>query len=1636
MNSKYIGLAIVLAMIVIVLPSLVYAVDCDSCAACSLALDNSTNTIVTLNQSITANESSCISLNGFSGANVSNLILDCQGYDVIGWNNNSALNGIFFAGGTNLTIQNCNVSGFVIGLSVGYFNDTMIINNTVTGRTDVACGSQSGTALSVYQGVYNQTIFNNTINISNSPISFTGHGSDTRLSVNASHNTVTNFHNQGLLATGNNTWIEYNDISLPCGSYSNSRGIESTGNIRNSTITNNYIHDMNYCAAGIATEHNANYINITNNNLTNLYNCPQIFAGGNTSTNIIIDNNTIYNNTNGGYAIQFNGYTNVTDFNITNNVIYNNTGGILVQNLKRNFIIENNTITNVSLSPYAYSSIQVTTDVKNGIIKGNNITNSYWGIELYTNTSNVTVEENNIYNVSAFGILTDNNQPDTVTNITIMNNIINKTANVGICNNRGSYNNTIFNNTVTDTGNQNILLNQLAHNINVSNNNLSSPHHTNSLDISSSSYDNLIFNNTIRNATYGIITQVFNNFRNIIANNTVSECGNTCIFIATDDDNTTIENNTVFNATGAGIYCNGADNCIIRFNNVSNAMWGGINLYDSDNSLIELNYVHDQTDWTMGYTVQQSNNVTIQNNTIYNGGTGFGLDCGTTNSLAQYNNATNNKQYGYQSYCGGVGENQTANNTFRHNIAFNNSLSGMQDLNSFNILYENNTVDCNKVDDVNAQRGIDSINSYNASIHNNKIYNCTWGALIEGNDHVFNGLIAENTIENMWASGIVFGSYDAFGGDCGQLKAINNTILRSRYDGIRLDGCDNLTIFNNTIIGGWPNNIYDEKGLITQMGNGYAPRNINISFNNFSDFYTQSLSYNTYGTFITNSINITIHDNTFDNITSAGQPLFQAWGFATQLTNTNNSKIYNNIYGYNNNVDIGISSLDSYTNNQEVYNNKVNASVIGIQKIGNGTNYSWHNNNITGAIDMIIGTGIGFFSSYNAVNLYDNDVWGNNYGLRIGYVGFGYPSANITAHDNILRNNEYNLFINSQSFGNDIYNNSIYNGLTYDIYLVNTTSNQINYTTLGDSGSEIVLDLDSSHYMTINEVPVGSRHADPLYFTNISKYFEAANLSSSGYLNVTIYYNQSDIGNLTEGSLQLREYKGGSWQVVQNQTLDIVENKINANVTIFSQFGVFGGQDNDLDGYAAAIDCNDNNATIIPLINDTITYLITSKVLCTDYYNNASINIQSDNVIFDCNGSTLANMIYGWSTIAVDGYDNITTKNCNFDNDDSGIYYRYSDNGNIYNHTFTNSIPNGIILAFSSNNTISNLICSEYGDYCFFSSDNGVNYIGNNVYVNSTATGNLTKISGSFNNVGISRWDSPSSTPIGRFDLGRYVNISSTYANSWANISIYYQETDYPNYINESSIKIYEDDGFMWNELTSEINTINNFVYSNLTSFSGFGLFGQNMTAPTGNITFPTPNHILTYTTNIPINYSIDGGTSCRIIAQTENFTQINESIPCNSTKYKFDAIGSKEYNVSLITSNPINDSISSVQFKIERDTVAGTTTMGLLFILLLGLCFFFVYVSGQFSNMEHPILKTMFIFVAIFLGFVDINLGLLGLREYAKIPSLDSISNAYQYVYIILIVIILAYFMIYLTSKLIHAIGDTSKEARRKMDR
>jgi parallel beta-helix repeat protein len=215
-----------------------------------------------------------------------------------------------------------------------------------------------------------------------------------------------------------------------------------------------------------------------------------------------------------------------------------------------------------------------------------------------------------------------------------------------------------------------------------------------------------------------------------------------------------------------------------------------------------------------------------------------------------------------------------------------------------------------------------------------------------------------------------------------------------------------------------------------------------------------------------------------------------------------------------------------------------------------------------------------------------------------------------------------------------------------------------------------------------------------------------------------------------------------------------------------------------------------------------------------------------------------------------------------------GIHLWSSSNNSFHTTTVYNlsarDYAYGIYLHSSSNNnsfdtsTVYNLsaVAAAYGIRLYSSSDNSFSsgsisdinapiwwdfYSEENAHGNSareiTISSFPTTISFTYENgIWLKSVATPPADPAGKQNISKYVNVTEVTADSWIFMNVSYEEGDLGGVV-ENSLRMWKHNGTDWTEVpgTNGVNTVENYVYANITEFGS-------IFAPLGNTSGPPVN--------------------------------------------------------------------------------------------------------------------------------------------------------------------------------------------------
>ncbi len=335
----------------------------------------------TLNQTINSTQESCINIT------TSNVSLDCKGF----WMNGSVNNTGIFVNASNITISNCNITGFKKSIGVYNSANITVINATLEGNNLAFGGSSYGV---YFSGVSYGTVLNSTArNYSMSGIYFntTSRSNITNCTSYSNMEFFSSYDSGITLEVSSNNTLANNTV------YRNHIGIYFLARSHENTIIDNKLDYNGYYGIAIQYSNNNKIINNTASNQTrdpSTYLNYGIYVANSNYTNLTA--NTARNNDYGMYistyatgsVIRNNilAYNNRTtsslglyiylsnSSNVTNNTIFNNTYGLILSSSSNNLVINNtvnnNTFTGITLQSSSDYNSLIDNTVANHSIRG------------------------------------------------------------------------------------------------------------------------------------------------------------------------------------------------------------------------------------------------------------------------------------------------------------------------------------------------------------------------------------------------------------------------------------------------------------------------------------------------------------------------------------------------------------------------------------------------------------------------------------------------------------------------------------------------------------------------------------------------------------------------------------------------------------------------------------------------------------------------------------------------------------------------------------------------------------------------------------------------------------------------------------------------------------------------------------------------------------------------------------------------------------------------------------------------------------------------------------------------------------------------------------------------------------------
>ncbi len=613
----------------------------------------------------------------------------------------------------------------------------------------------------------------------------------------------------------------------------------------------------------------------------------------------------------------------------------------------------------------------------------------------------------------------------------------------------------------------------------------------------------------------------------------------------------------------------------------------------------------------------------------------------------------------------------------------------------------------------------------------------------------------------------------------------------------------------------------------------------------------------------------------------------------------------------------------------------VNASISSSRTIRITNAYHF---NISG-LDIIGGYAGLQLSNTNYSNITDINATSNTIGIE-----FLSGSSNNTMINSMAINNYYGIYLDSNSNNNSLINNTASRNTLYGFYILtnsnNLTKNVASFNapgfTLESSSNKMINNsgFSNTHGLILNPNSVNNTIKENNFYNNTDGgIWVDDNSNNTNVINNNIYNNtgigirvdystnitiaNNNIYNNTEYGIQFT----GDWSVVINNSAynsrrdgiyisyslnNNITNNRAYNNTVSGFFLAYSSNNNFFIGNNASNNSDNgffledgpsNNTFIGNIVNNNSDYGI-------DVFTGSDGNRFTDNKIYG----------NGWTGIIFDGSsNNNASDNEIYDNSANGIRITSGSNNNLTRNTIYRSGWYGIFLDRASsnkiiNNTINNNTYS--GMYLNNSSSNNItnnsmnyntlwDYESNRTSQNNTVSNNWLGTNNiSFTNldIAIKLGSSQSSEPSGYAGINKFFNITNRSANSWIYINISYTNSEIVS-LTESTLQLWRNSSGTWSQVsgTNSVDTANNYVYANITTFSIFGVFGTNVTlaaAPSAESAGGCPTQIYTFAN------------------QSQEFTITK----CGYIKYNHKDIS---YRIRLLNTNSSSAAIKSDSFEI-----------------------------------------------------------------------------------------------------------------------
>ena len=786
------------------------------------------------------------------------------------------------------------------------------------------------------------------------------------------------------------------------------------------------------------------------------------------------------------------------------------------------------------------------------------------------------------------------------------------------------------------------------------------------------------------------------------------------------------------------------------------------------------------TDWYKGIYYRKVENGSIVNcNASSNTGDGIYLEASSGNTLS--NNIVTWNARGIEFY--------SSNDITITNNTANNNGEGIFG-GGYNLTIVNNTASFNS-----GSGGISLWHFYNSVITSNRAnHNNHYGIYISSSNkltitdniatsNTLSGIYLSDTNESTLINNTISANKNGIETYLSSNITIDKNIVTSNYNGIYFKSSNNNTVTNNTASSNTQGGIYLYNSSGNTISNNTVSSNSNgimlMSLSNGNTLINNTATSNGEGIYIGSSSGNVLSQNTLSSNTYDGVKLYYS---------SNNSLLGNTLYSNSVGINVYNSSSNTILNNTISYNNHYGILLDSSQTQIIYNNYFNNTNNFNFA-------GTTYSNTWNATKQQGRNIVNGNYIAGNYWAkpdGTGFSQTCTDADKDGICDNAYSL-----------------------------TTNNIDH---------LPLTIPDTTPPTITFVP-----PTPANTSTVSHNYVFINITSSEPLNTVLLNwngtNESMLGSGTNWHINKTSLTNGAYtfKVYANDTSGNWNSTETRVVTVSVATPPPGGK--------TVSSCTVIDSPGYYVLNQDI--INSSASIC--------INITSSDVVFDGAGHIVDGIDAG-STYGVYAYNptkltNITIKNLKVTDWYNGIYYKNVENGSIVNCNASLNI-NGISLFSSNNNTITNNIVTG-------NSFNGIHFAfsSNNILINNTAfnnafwdfysggasytravnlTLNLTTVSFTGNDVEIKSALAPASDPSGYQNIGKFINVTNTSQNSWLFLNVSYTNADVSG-LDESSLRIWKYNG-SWSQVSppNGVNTIQNYVYANITTFSIFAPLAQN----------------------------------------------------------------------------------------------------------------------------------------------------------------------------------------------------------------